>query len=117
MAKENTKEPYILISLYENLYKDKYRKAPSINRFREKWGMQDVIDSVGFDRAKILIEYYFKTTKPGHPMQWFFFNFDKLDQVMRELDADRAARDKMREETKILVAEREVELEHRSSSN
>ena len=43
----NSKEPYILLTLYQNLYKDKYNKAVTINKFREKWAMQDVIDSVG----------------------------------------------------------------------
>ena len=51
----NSKEPYILLTLYQNLYKDKYNKAVTINKFREKWAMQDVIDSVGYDRAKELL--------------------------------------------------------------
>ena len=45
----NEKQPYILIGLYENLYLEKYNKKPRINKFREKWAMQDVIDSVGMD--------------------------------------------------------------------
>ncbi len=44
----NEKEPYVLIGLYESLYKEKYGKKPRLNKFREKWAMQDVIDSVGF---------------------------------------------------------------------
>jgi len=43
----NEKEPYVLIGLYESLYKERYNKKPRINKFREKWAMQDVIDSVG----------------------------------------------------------------------
>ncbi len=51
-AKSDPKLSYALISLYENLYLDKYGKRPVVNRYREKWGMQDVIESVGYDRAK-----------------------------------------------------------------
>jgi hypothetical protein len=76
-----SKEPYILISLYETLYFEKYNKKPRLNKFREKWAMQDVIDSVGYDRAKELLEYYFKTSKSGHPLTFFFYNFDKIDQL------------------------------------
>mgnify|MGYP000291550752 FL=1 len=109
MASE--KQPYILISLYLSLYKERYNKAVTINKFREKWAMQDVIDSIGFDRARNVLEYYFRTNRPGHPLQHFFFNFDKLDHVMIELDKDKLAREKLRMQTKQMVEERES-LEH-----
>ncbi len=112
-TKENTKQPYVLLSTYISLYKKRYNRAPILNRHREKWAMQDVIDSVGFERAKDLLEYYFKTNKPGHPIQYFFFNFDKLNNVMVELDRDRSDRKKLLEDTRKMVEE----FEHRSSSN
>jgi hypothetical protein len=111
MAKEEARQPYILISIYEMLYKEKYNRTPKINKYREKWAMQDVIDSIGFDRARNVLEYYFRTNRPGHPLQHFFFNFDKLDHVMIELDKDRLAREKLRMQTKQMVEERES-LEH-----
>ena len=111
MAKEEARQPYVLISIYEMLYKEKYNRAPKINKYREKWAMQDVIDSIGFDRARNVLEYYFRTNRPGHPLQHFFFNFDKLDQVMIELDKDKLAREKLRMQTKQMVEERES-LEH-----
>ena len=112
-TKETNKQPYILLSLYTSLFKERYNRLPTINRHREKWAMQDVIDSVGFDRAKEILEYYFKTNKLGHPLQYFFFNFDKLDIVMIELDKDRNAREKLLAETRQMVEE----YEHRSSGN
>ena len=98
-----SKEHYILISLYENLYTEKYKKKPRINKFREKWAMQDVIDSVGYDRAKELLEYYFKTSKSGHPLNFFFYNFDRIDQVQSDIEKDKANRAMLREQTKKLV--------------
>jgi hypothetical protein len=99
----NSKEPYILLSLYQNLYKEKYGKAPSINKFREKWAMQDVIDSVGFDRAKELLEYYFNLTKHGHTIQFFLYNFDKMDTVKTEIEKDKEKCRLLLEETKKMV--------------
>jgi hypothetical protein len=98
-----SKEPYILISLYETLYFEKYNKKPRLNKFREKWAMQDVIDSVGYDRAKELLEYYFKTSKSGHPLTFFFYNFDKIDQLQAEIEKDKKNRERLREATKRLV--------------
>jgi hypothetical protein len=109
----DAKLTYALLGLYENLYAEKYGSKPKYNKFREKWAMQDIIDSVGFDRAKELIEYYFKVTKPRHPLQWFFYNFDKLDEMLNQSELDKIKRNKIREQTKRMVEEDE----HRSSSN
>ena len=99
----NEKQPYILIGLYENLYQERYGKKPRVNKFREKWAMQDVIDSVGFERAKELVVYYFKTSKSGHPLNFFFYNFDKIDYLKAEIEKDITKRRILREETKRMV--------------
>lgn len=106
MAVKN-KEPYMLIAYYEDLYSQKYSRKPKINRFREKWAMQDVIDSVGYDRAKELLEYYFKTGKPGHPLNFFYYNFDKIDQMKHDIDIDKVNRERLREQTKRMVESEE----------
>lgn len=99
----NEREPYVLIGLYENLYFEKYNKKPRINKFREKWAMQDVIDSVGMDKAKELLVYYFKTTKSGHPLSFFFYNFDKIDYLKTEREKDAKHRRLLLQATKELV--------------
>jgi hypothetical protein len=99
----NEKLPYVLIGLYENLYLERYNKKPRINKFREKWAMQDVIDSVGMDKAKELLVYYFKTTKSGHPLSFFFYNFDKLDYLKTEREKDAMHRKLLLQATKELV--------------
>ena len=99
----NEKQPYVLIGLYENLYQERYGKKPRVNKFREKWAMQDVIDSVGFERAKELVVYYFKTSKSGHPLNFFFYNFDKIDYLKAEIEKDITKRRILREETKRMV--------------
>ena len=65
--------------------------------------MQDVIDSVGYDRARELLDYYFKTGKNGHPLNFFFYNFDRMDQVEKEREKDRINRSMLRQQTKTLV--------------
>jgi hypothetical protein len=99
----NEKQPYVLIGLYESLYLEKYGRKPRINKFREKWAMQDVIDSVGYDRAVELLVYYFKTSKSGHPLNFFFYNFDKIDYLKAEIEKDITNRRVLREATKKMV--------------
>lgn len=117
MANDNNANKYghALVKYYISLYADKYNRTPTVNQYREKWAMVDVAESVGYERAKELLDYYFSTTKAGHPLQWFYYNFDKLDEVMKSLEEDKIRREKIRQQTKAMV-ERE-ENEHRISSN
>lgn len=107
MTKDDASKAYQLVSLYISLYKEKYNKTIIVNKHKEKWAMADVIDSVGFDKAKELLIYYFKTSKTSHALQWFFYNFDKLNDVLEKSKEDEARRMKMREMTKRLVEENE----------
>jgi hypothetical protein len=102
MAVKN-KDPYVLLTIYQNLYKEKYNKSVTINKFREKWAMQDVIDSVGFEEASKLLHYYFGVSKAGHPLNFFFNNFDRMAGMMEAQIKDEERRRKLREATKKLV--------------
>lgn len=99
----NNKEPYILLTQYQQMYKEKYGKMPALNKYKEKWAMQDVVDSIGYQRASELLRYYFTTGKIGHPLPFFFYNFDKMDILEKELQADRTNRKVLRQQTKKLV--------------
>ena len=109
MTKDEAKLAYNLVGLYCVLYKEKYGKAPVVNRYREKWAMNDVIDSVGHDRAKTLLEYFFQTKRDGHPISWFFYNFEKLDLSLQQLEQDKTRRELIRAKTKSMVEERDNE--------
>jgi hypothetical protein len=74
--------------------------------------MLDVIDSVGYDRAKELIEYYF-TCEADHTPENFMSSFDRLETIMVQSRQDAERRARLREETRRRVEE----LEQRSSSN
>lgn len=105
MADRKAQTANVLLSLYLKLYKKKYGRAPVINRYKEKWAMMDVIESVGEVRAEELLTYYFKTGKTGHPLQWFFYNFENLDKTMKELAEDYERRQRLMQETKRRVEE------------
>jgi hypothetical protein len=112
---DNTKYAHALLNNYKVMYEEKYGKTPVLNKYKEKWAMSDVVDSVGYERSLDLLEYYFKTTRPGHPLQWFYYNFERLDEVMKATAEDNIRREKIRQQTKAMV-ERESN-EHRVSSN
>ena len=99
------KEPYILLSVYSNLYEGLYGSKPTINRYKEKWSMQDVLDSIGFDRAKAVLDYYFKTGKNKHPLNFFYNNFERIESMMMQINEDKANRSRLLEATRRMVEE------------
>jgi hypothetical protein len=107
MAKANdSKLGFALLDLYSSLYLDKYNKKCILNKYRDKWAMIDVIESVGFERAKELIGYYFRlSNRSGHSLQWFLYNFDRLDDMLKKSEQDMHKRAIMREKTKQMVKE------------
>lgn len=116
MSAKTNQQANALLTLYSSLYTKRYKTAPTmINRYRDKWGMVDVIESVGYDRAKELLEYYLGTSRATHPLQWFFYNFDTIDKTMEDEKADGNERRKVMLETK-KRAEEWIE-QQRSKSN
>lgn len=91
---------------------DAYKKANGFtltaNRYRVKWGMLDVIESVGYAKAKDLIDYYM-TCDAQHTFEEFFNSFDRLDGMASESQRDAERRARLRRET----AERMARLEQR----
>ena len=109
MGKEESQQAYILIGIYQQLYKSKYNKPVVVNRYKRKWDLLDVIETIGYDRAKEILEYYFTCNKPGHTLEWFLSNFDKLDDMKTRIEKDQAHRLLVKAQTKELVEQEEIE--------
>ena len=93
-------EALALVDKYSELYTQKYKTGPQLNRYKAKWGMVDVIDSMGKKKAELILDYYFTLDKLGHPLTWFFYNFEILEQMYDEMLDDKALREKLRRESK-----------------
>ena len=103
MGKEENQQAYILIGVYQQLWKKKYGKVVVVNRYKRKWDLLDVVETIGYERAKQVLEYYFTCNKPGHPLEWFLSNFDKLDVILLNSVEDENLRKELRRKTKLLV--------------
>lgn len=99
MSQTTAKQAHSLLSYYELLYKTKYKRAPRLNRYTAKWAMVDVIDAVGYDRTKELLDYFFKVDM-SHEFMQFVYNYDGFEEAMEEAAADAERRRKVREATK-----------------
>lgn len=97
-----SKPEYKLVGLYEKLYLEKYRRKPTINRYRERWGMMDVIESIGYENAVECLVYYFKVDGSGHShsLGFFFNHFDEIWDMMQKKRLDAAKRAELMEQTR-----------------
>lgn len=102
MAPKN-REAFILLSQYEKLFYNRYGKKPRINKYRDKWGMQEIIDDCGMERTRELLDYYFRTGNIGHTLQFFYNNYDRLAESLQQKIEDRERRQKLLEQTKRMV--------------
>ncbi len=84
-----------------------YSAKPTINRYKEKWAMQDVIDSIGFERSKNVLYYYFETGKNRHPLNFFYNNFERIEDMMMQIKEDKANRSRLLQETKKMIEDNE----------
>jgi hypothetical protein len=101
---------FALVDLYALCYEKKLGRKPTINRYREKWGFQDMLDSLGYERSCEVIEYYFTTTNNYSPVN-LFNNFDRLHEAITKRDLDRQRRKKLQEQTRKMVEEWDAQHE------
>ncbi len=109
--------PYALMDAYASLYELRLGRKSNLNRYREKWGFGDMIDSIGYDRALEVLKFYFDTQRNIYSTNDLFNTFDKLDTAIRVRDEDRARREALRKLTELRVQEWDREHESRSTGN
>lgn len=105
MTAPDTKTVNALISLYEKLYKEKYDRKAAINRYKDKWGFQDMLKDLGPVESREVLEYFFGTNRPGHTLLQLFRNYDEIAKRKAEIEKDTRDREKLRAETKRRVQE------------
>lgn len=105
MAAQSTinKHANALITLFISKYEEKHKRAPQINRYKQKWGFQDMVTDIGYEKSKEVIEHYFGLRKADHPVQTLLYNYDQYARVIEEKAKDRAERHALRAETKKVV--------------
>lgn len=100
-SQTEAKQVHTLISYYLKKYKEKYGFAAIVNRNRARWYVGNMLIDMTIDDAKGLIDYYFDTFgEKGHDLEWFLYNYDKLQVARVKRDEDAAALAHIRAESK-----------------
>jgi hypothetical protein len=95
-----------LTTYYEKKYKEKYKTAAVVNRNTARWGFDSILKGISPEETKELLDYWFSAdSTQRHPLQWFFYNYDKLIAARSEQSEDDALRDNLRKKTEQRVKE------------
>lgn len=107
------KQAQTLVSYFGKKYKEKYDTAPVLNRYKARWGFDAILMDMSESKVKDLIDYYLETYSPNmHDLDWFFYNYDKLDQAKRDRDKDAVALAALREQSKKRTEEWRKKIDH-----
>lgn len=105
MASNSFKQEFSVLARYKTLYLDRYGKHIEINKYKERWAVTSLIEDYGYECVNQCLYYYFKTSKDGHPLSYFFFNFEQLKNMMYAQKQDEEMRLERRRKTQELAKE------------
>lgn len=103
-----------LITKYVTLYTERYGVKPTMNRYRERWGFQAIIEDLGRDDANAVVVYYL-SLRVTHTVQELLRTYDELHKNRLADEKDKRAVAKLHEET-AQRAKEYLEQWHRKNS-
>lgn len=94
------KEAHTLTSHFKKLWKEKYGTNPVVNSHATRWAFDSMLKDMGPVEARGLIEYYFETASQNqHSLDWFLYNYEKLQVAKNTRDEDAAQLARIRKES------------------
>lgn len=89
MAKPTAPQCHALTTYYVSAYTKAFNSRPVVNRNKARWGFESILMDYPPEDAKRLIDYYLEHFE-NLSLDWFLFNYDKVEQ--HRMDAAREAK-------------------------
>ena len=90
----DAKTRHALMTYFGNKYELRARRAFVINRNVEKWAANDILDSYGYARSRVLIDRYFEVYD-NPTWKDFRYNVQKVFDAMETSEEDKRTRQKL----------------------
>lgn len=105
MRGQESKQANDLLNLYLSLHEERYKVRPTMNRFKSKWGMLDVLTDLGYDHAVETLKFYYKNDYTTHTLMGFFKSYDELYKSLMDQRAEQERKRLLMERTHQRVKE------------
>ncbi len=80
---------YALNSYFAKKYKEARHTEYHGNTHRDKWGFQDMLDDLGEDKSRAVIDWYFGTERGEYSAQNLFNNYEKIADAMDDYEVEK----------------------------
>ena len=98
MVKATAQQCHALTTYYISRYKEVFDKAPLANRNKARWGFEAMLMDYNTGSVRELIDYYIEHYERP-TLDWFLFNYEKVDEAKQEFEEQKAIAAKRRQET------------------
>lgn len=98
MPKPTAQQCHALTTYFVSQYTNIVGRSPVVNRNKSRWGFESMLVDYSSQNVKDLIDYYLNHYD-SPSIDWFLFNYDKIDLSMQEAAAQAVASAKRRKET------------------
>jgi len=96
---------YILNSDFAKKYKAARHSEYHGNTHRDKWGFQDMLDDLGEDKSRAVIDWFFDTDRGDYSAQNLFNNYEKIAEAMEDYEEEKKRTMELLEATRRKVEE------------
>jgi hypothetical protein len=99
MAKATAQQCHALTTYFINKTKEVSGKAPKVNRNKARWAFEAVLMDYTPVEVHGLIDYYVDHYEEPS-IEWFLYNYEKVDMAKQEFEDNKILTAKRREETR-----------------
>lgn len=99
---------YALRGIWKKKYEDQLGQTWNSSIHRDASQLNKVIEDIGYDRSKELIEYYFEVQRRPDFM-YFIYNYDKIAEAKDARDKGIEQSKRLREATRRRMKELDIE--------
>lgn len=98
MAKPTAQQCHALTTFYVNKYNEVVGSNPRVNRNKARWSFESILMDYTPSQVMTLIEFYLEHYDTPS-LEWFFYNYDKVEESMVERQKQEDSAAKRRAET------------------
>lgn len=98
MAKPTPQQCHALTTHFIGQYTESKGYKPSVNRNKARWGFESLLMDYTPAQARELIDYYIEHWESPN-LDWFMFNYEKVDEAKQDHDKAEAVAEKRRKAT------------------
>lgn len=98
MTKPTPQQCHALTTYFITAYTEKMGRKPAVNRNKARWQAESVLMDYSASDARELLDYYLEHYE-NPSLEWFMFNYEKVDEAKHDHDEQEKISAKRREAT------------------